>query len=96
MSLVGIRGIVLEDAELPDCAPFWSNLLFKSFTLGWCPLRPPSVALVVVLDFEVPLDCLSSMGADTERTLGLTPGRVKELAGCLGAVLLPFDRNGRL
>lgn len=35
VSLIGMRGVVvvLREVELLDCAAFWSNLFFKSFTL---------------------------------------------------------------
>ena len=94
-SLIGMRGVALWEVELLNCAAFWSNLLFRSFTLGGGPPRPPYAAVAATLDFEVPPGCVSSIGADTERTAGL-PGRVEDTAGWFRAVTFPFDRDERL
>lgn len=95
VSLTGMRGAGLRTVGLLGCAAFWSNLFFKSFTLGFCPGRLPYAVVAAGLDLEVPPSCLSSMGADTERTGGLAPGRVEETVGCLEVAPLPLDSDDR-
>ena len=94
VSLVDVRGMAFRTPVLlVGWVACWSNLFFRSFTLGFSPLLEATV-----LDLElVAGGLLSSTGADNDRAEGRRPVRVdEEIVGCLGVVPFPFDRREAL
>ena len=98
VSLVCVRGIAFRTPVLllVGWVACWSNLFFRSFTLGLWPL-----ALVEATDLDLELveggGLVSSIGADNDRAEGRRPVRVdEEIVGCFGVVPFPFDRREAL